>query len=104
MVQLRPHRSTEAPRYGVACCLALLGWAISSAEPCLAQQEQQTLQFYAAGTPELFQAAMLDGVKHILLTEHLDMTDSPIEIDEEAQRQKQAIGVLKESTRSIGVR
>lgn len=49
---------------------------------------------------------MLDGVKHILITEHLDMTDSQTEpdLDEKVQGLDRAIGRVRETTRSIGVR
>lgn len=111
MVLLRMPRPVRAPRYGLrlACGLTLqLLWAITCAVPCVGQREQQRrpLQLLPVDSPGMFQDAMHNGIRHILLTEHLDMTESPTEpdLDAETQGLDMAIGRLRETTRSIGVR
>eukprot|EP00892_Ulva_mutabilis_P000465 jgi/Ulvmu1/10419/UM062_0015.1 len=63
-------------------------------------------KFLAVATPGKFQDAIRAGVQHILITEHLDMTNSPTEqdMDPEVQALNRGVGRLWETTRSIGGR
>lgn len=89
---------------GPACWL-LCVIAISCVGDCIGQA-QNSNDFLAASTPDKFQAAVRAGIKHILITDHLDMTESPREpdADPEAQALNNGVARVRETTQSIGVR
>lgn len=91
---------------GPACWLVLLCViAFSCVEDCIGQA-QNSNDFLAASTPGRFQAAVRAGIKHILITDHLDMTKSPREpdADPEAQALNNGVARIRETTLSVGVR
>eukprot|EP00892_Ulva_mutabilis_P000468 jgi/Ulvmu1/10421/UM062_0017.1 len=71
---------------------------------CLADiRPVQGVQFFAAAAPGTFQDAIWAGVRHIVLTDHMDMTASPTapDMDHEVEALNAAIGRVQFTTRSI---
>lgn len=66
----------------------------------------QLIPFITASTPSGFQRSIRAGVKHILVTNHLDMTKvfTEPDMDAEAEALSTAVGRVLETTTSIAVR
>ena len=89
--------------------LVALVWsaAVFCCQPCCGDgAESDVLQLFIATSPSRFQDAIRAGVKHIVLTEHMDMTAVRTEIDMDPAEEalSTAVGRVAFTTRSIVVR
>lgn len=85
-----------------ALITAMAACALFAAHPCRGEvDEAQDPPFAAVDTPRLLQAAIRAGVRHVVLTGHMDMTSLPTEagMDPEVQALNTAFGRVSNTGR-----